>query len=150
MAARGQRLKQRRRSDYGFLLDYRTRWYVLDVLDFLYDSVVNAYLISHCSLHPTTSPQVGLVAHSSSDYFAPVSFPAVLDLGMRVTRLGNTSVTYEIGVFERAVEEVKAVGQFVHVFVDLKGAKPVPSEMAKPLREGLERLLVRDAQKSSL
>lgn len=77
---------------------------------YLFDSVVNTYLIKHCSLHPPTSPQIGLVVHSHCDYFAPTEFPAVVDLALRVSKLGKSSVTYEIGVFERGQEEVKAVG----------------------------------------
>src|SRR5579862_3965997 len=97
-------------------MSFRGEW--LSFACLRYDSIVNAYLAEHCSLRPSASPQIGLVVHSSSDYFAPVGFPAVLDLGLRVNKLGTSSVTYEIGVFERGVEEVKAVGSFVHVFVD--------------------------------
>ena len=107
-----------------------------------YDSIVNAYLIRHCCLHPSTSPQIGLVVHSSSDYFAPVGFPAVLDLGLRVNKLGTSSVTYEIGVFERGVEKVKAVGSFVHVFVDREKNRPVTEGVDTTTRDGLWKLLV--------
>src|SRR5436190_24060768 len=67
-----------------------------------YDSIVNTYLIMHCCLRPSTSPQIALVVHSSSDYFAPVGFPAMLDLGLRVNRLARSmlpsrSVVLEVG-----------------------------------------------------
>jgi acyl-CoA thioester hydrolase len=108
---------------------------------FLFDSVVNTYLIQHCALHPPTSPHIGLVVHSHCDYFAPIEFPAVVDLALRVSKLGKSSVTYEIGVFERGHDEVKAVGEFVHVFVDRETRRPGASGMAAELRKGLERLL---------
>jgi acyl-CoA thioester hydrolase len=79
--------------------------------------------------------------HSHCDYFAPIEFPAVVDLALRVSKLGKTSVTYEIGVFERGHEDVKAVGQFVHVFVDRETRRPRASGMADELRSGLEQLL---------
>lgn len=113
-----------------------------------FDSVVNTYLIKHCALHPPTSPQIGLVVHSHCDYFAPVEFPAVVDLALRVNKLGKSSVTYEIGVFERGVEEVKAVGEFVHVFVDRESRRPDAKGMADELKNGLERLVVEDAAQS--
>ena len=114
---------------------------------FLFDSVVNTYLITHCGLHPPTSPQVGLVVHSHCDYFAPISFPAVVDLCLRVKKLGKSSVTHEIGVFEQGKDEVAAVGEFIHVFVDAEGRKPTPEGMPAQMRQGLAKLLVKEASK---
>ncbi|KAL2357643.1 HotDog domain-containing protein [Cryomyces antarcticus] len=114
---------------------------------FLFDSVVNTYLINHCSLYPPSSSQIGLVVHSHCDYLAPVGFPAVVDLGLRVNKLGKSSVTYEIGVFERGVHEVKAVGNFIHVFVEREGRKPAMGGMAESLRTGLSALTVREKAK---
>jgi acyl-CoA thioester hydrolase len=81
------------------------------------------------------------VVHSHCDYFAPIEFPAVVDLALRVNKLGKSSVTYEIGVFERGQEEVKAVGEFIHVFVDRDTRRPGASGMAEELKSGLEQLL---------
>lgn len=110
----------------------------------LFDTVVNTYLIKHCNLHPTTSPQIGLVVHSHCDYISPVSFPAVLNLGLRVRKVGRSSVVYEIGIFEEGNGEVKAVGEFVHVFVDRGTMKPSAKGMSEELRKGLGRLEVTD------
>jgi acyl-CoA thioester hydrolase len=107
---------------------------------YLFDSVVNTYLINHCSLHPPTSSQIGLVVHSHCDYLAPIEFPAVVDLALRVNKLGKSSVTYEIGVFEAGQDEVKAVGEFVHVFVDRDSRRPGNTGMAAELKQGLEKL----------
>ncbi|KAH3913059.1 hypothetical protein HBI56_088290 [Parastagonospora nodorum] len=147
-------LKERRRSDYKFELEYRTRWSDNDqyfhmnnsVYYFLFDSVVNTYLIKHCSLHPPTSAQIGLVVHSACNYFAPVEFPAVVDLALRVNKLGKSSVTYEIGVFERGQEEVKAVGEFVHVFVDRESRRPGAFGMSEELKRGLQKLSAAEAK----
>jgi acyl-CoA thioester hydrolase len=116
---------------------------------FLFDSVVNTYLIKHCSLHPPTSSQIGLVVHSHCDYFAPIAFPAVVDLALRANKLGKSSVTYEIGVFEQGREEVCAVGEFVHVFVEREGMKPSSKGMTEAMREGLDRIRV-DEEKAKL
>jgi acyl-CoA thioester hydrolase len=120
----------------------------MDLLAPLYrfDSVVNTYLMQHCNLYPPTSPLIGLVVHSHCDYFAAVGFPALIDLGLRVKKLGNSSVTYEIGVFERGVEEVKAVGGFVHVFVDRESRRPRVEGMSEEMKEGLGRLVVDESK----
>lgn len=97
--------------------------------------------MTHCSLHPPSSPLIGLVVHSHCDYLAPVGFPAVVDLGLRVGKLGKSSVTYEIGVFEEGIDEVRAVGEFVHVFVDRETRKPRSDGMTDGMRNGLGSLL---------
>lgn len=106
-----------------------------------FDSVVNTYLIQHCSLEPATSAHIGLVVHSHCDYFAPIEFPAVVDLALRVNRLGQSSVTYEVGVFEHGHDEARAVGEFVHVFVHREARKPLTDGMPSELKEGLRRIL---------
>lgn len=83
------------------------------------------------------------MVHTHTDYFAPIAYPAVADLALRVNKLGRSSVTYEVGLFERGVNEVKAVGEFVHVFVDRETGRPVKSGMDGPLRRGLEKLCVK-------
>ncbi|PSS27473.1 hypothetical protein M430DRAFT_38247 [Amorphotheca resinae ATCC 22711] len=147
-------LKNRRRKDYGYLLEYRTRWSDNDMYDhmnnsiynFLYDSIVNTYLIEECGLHPPTSPQYGLVVHSHSDFFGSIAFPAVAELALRVNKLGKSSVTYEIALFERGVDEVKAVGEIVHVFVDRETGRPAAKGMNGDLKEGLRKILVQQSK----
>jgi len=89
---------------------------------------------------------VGLVVHSHCDYMAPTGFPAVVDLALRVNKLGKSSVTYEIGVFERGTEEVKAVGGFVHVFVERETMKPGTKGMGNDIRKGLEAIAMAEAK----
>ncbi|KAL3424028.1 hypothetical protein PVAG01_03309 [Phlyctema vagabunda] len=116
------------------------------IYNFLYDSVVNTYLIEHCHLHPPTSSQYGLVVHSHGDFFGSIAFPAVADLALRVNKLGKSSVTYEIGLFERGIEEVKSVGELIHVFVDRDTGRPATEGMNEQLKEGLQKLLVLESK----
>jgi len=147
-------LKNRVRADYPYILEYRTRWSDNDMYDhmnnsiynFLYDSVINTYLIENCGLHPPTSPQYGMVVHSHNDYFASISFPAVAELALRVNKIGNSSVTYEIALFEKGIEAVRSVGEFIQVFVDRDTARPNAKGMGEALRKGLERILVKPQQ----
>jgi acyl-CoA thioester hydrolase len=106
----------------------------------LYDSIVMDYLTNHCGVQATSSSVIGLVVSSYSDFYRPVGYPQVLELGLRVTKLGNRSATYEVGVFEEGVESAAAVGGYTHVFVGSSSRKAV--NMSEEVREGLERLFV--------
>ena len=108
--------------------------------------MVNTYLIEQCSLHPPSSPQYGLVVHSHADFFGSIAFPAVADLALRVNKLGKSSVTYEVGLFERGVQEVKSVGEITHVFVDRETGRPAASGMNEKLKEGLQKILVKQSK----
>ena len=107
-----------------------------------FDSVINTYLMEHCGLHPPTSAQHPLMAHTHCDYFAAISFPKVAELCLRVNKLGKSSVTYEVAVFEKNEKQVRAVGEFVHVFVDRPTQRPNANGMNGDLRRGLEKLVV--------
>lgn len=105
------------------------------------DSVVNTYLIESCGLKPTDSSStdpIGLVVSSQCNYFSSLSFPQVVDLGLRVSKLGTSSVTYEVGFFAQGSNAVAAVGGFTHVFVHPELRKPTP--MVENMRAGLSRL----------
>ena len=146
-------LRARTRACYPFVQTYRTRWSDNDqyghvnnsVYAFLIDSVVNAYLMAHCGLQPGASAHIGLVVASHCTYFASLAFPDVLELGLAVRKLGRSSVTYEVGVFRAGEEAVKAVGGFVHVFVERDGRRPV-AELDDEMRRGLEAILRRDEE----
>ena len=103
------------------------------------DSIVNSFLIERDHNDPALSPYRGLVVHSHTDYIAPMSYPCVAVLGLRVNHIGKSSVTYEVGVFTKADTEVKAVGELVHVFVDSKTGKPAPDGIDRFLRNALEQ-----------
>ncbi|KAF4956692.1 hypothetical protein FGADI_3681 [Fusarium gaditjirri] len=145
-------LKTRKREDYRFFLDYRTRWNDNDMYDhmnnsvynFLFDSIINAYLIENCGLHPPTAPQFGMCVHTHTDYFSSIAYPAVAELALRVNKLGKSSVTYETALFEKGKEEVKVVGEFVQVYVDRATNRPLKDGMASTLREKLQDLVVDD------
>lgn len=121
------------------------------VYTMLFDSIINTYLISHCGMDPFTvnkndSPgpamkQIAIIATSYCDYFASVAFPDVLELGLRVERLGKSSVTYEVGVFRKGEEDVKVVGGYTHVFVEREAMRPAAEGMEGAVRKGLEGLI---------
>jgi acyl-CoA thioester hydrolase len=77
------------------------------------------------------SPVIGLVIETQCNYFASVAFPESVTAGLRVTKLGNSSVRYEVGIFRGEEESASAQGHFVHVYVDRASRKPssIPEKM---------------------
>ena len=134
------------RRDYPHFQRVPTRWsdndvygHVNNVVYYSYfDTVVNAYLIEQGVLNPETSETIGLVIETQCNYFAPLSFPDPVVAGLRVARLGNTSVRYEVGLFRGDAHEAAAQGHFVHVYVDRETRRPVP--LPDALRAALEPL----------
>jgi acyl-CoA thioester hydrolase len=81
------------------------------------------------------------------DFFGSIAFPAVAELALRVNKLGKSSVTYEVALFEKGVEEVKSVGEFIHVFVERETGRPGTKGMNVDIKTGLQKIV---AQQSKL
>lgn len=137
---------QHRRGDYPHFQPITTRWHDNDVYGHVnnvtyysyFDSAVNAYLIEVGGLDIHSGEVVGFVVSSSCDYFASIAFPDAIEIGLRVGKLGNSSVQYELAVFKTGEDEACAAGRFVHVFVDRTSNRPVP--IPEALRGALARL----------
>jgi acyl-CoA thioester hydrolase len=91
----------------------------------LFDTAINGWINTNCAIEPLTVPWLGVVAESGCRYLAELRFPDPLFVGLAVTRLGNSSVTYRLGVWQQD-RSVAAVGHWVHVYVDRAGRRPVP------------------------
>ena len=98
----------------------------------LFDSAINGWQAEHATVDPTGDPTQGVVAESGCAFYAEVAFPAPLVVGIRVSRLGRSSVTYELGLFvdpwRSAVPDpgIKALGHWVHVEIDAATRRPTP------------------------
>jgi len=139
--------EQERRGNYGHFLEIPTRWmdndiygHVNNVVYYSYfDTVVNHYLIEAGGLDIHAGAVIGIAVESICRFHRSLAFPDLIDAGLRVGRLGNTSVRYEIGLFRRGDEPPAATGHFVHVFVDRENRRPTP--IPRGLRSALERLV---------
>jgi acyl-CoA thioester hydrolase len=121
-------------------MDYDVYGHVNNVVYYAYfDTVVNKYLIDHGALDPAAGPVIGLVVETQCRYHASLTFPETVEAGLRVARLGTSSVRYEIALFSSGRETPAAEGHFVHVYVDRATRRPVPLPPA--LRAALEPLL---------
>jgi len=99
---------------------------------------VNQYMLSQGVLDFDTSPTVSLVVETGCTFFSPISFPDLVDCGLRVAHLGSSSVRYEIGIFRNGDPRTAARGHFVHVCCARQTLTPVA--MPPGLRAALERL----------
>lgn len=91
-----------------------------------FDTAVNAWLINRGLLDIEHGGVIGLVVATSCAYFAPLSFPAEVEVGMAVEQLGTSSVIYRLGVFAPSGDRATAQGRFTHVYVDRNQRRPQP------------------------
>jgi acyl-CoA thioester hydrolase len=135
-------------SEYPHRLAIPTRWHDNDVYGHVnnveyyayFDTVINEYLIREGGLDIHGGDVIGLCAESHCEFHAPLAFPETVEAGLRVGRLGRSSVRYEVGLFGEGATEPAATGWFVHVFVEREARRAV--EIPPALRGALERLVV--------
>lgn len=134
------------RRDYARFRRITTRWMDNDVYGHVnnvvyysfFDTVVNATLIDEGLLDPVSSDVIGLVVETGCQYAAALSFPEDVEAGIRVSKIGTSSVRYEVGLFKTGLAEAAAEGLFVHVYVDAVTRRP--TAIPAPLRSFLETL----------
>jgi acyl-CoA thioester hydrolase len=135
------------RNAYRHFQVIPTRWmdndvygHVNNVIYYSYfDTVVNQYLIEQGVLDFEKSQTIGLVVETQCNYFAPITFPDIVHAGLRVAKLGNSSVRYEIGLFRNEEDIAAALGHFIHVYVDRASRKS--AQVPPDMRAALERIL---------
>lgn len=120
------------REAYRAFVELTTRWNDNDVYGHmnnvvhyaLFDTAVNQYLIEKGALDILGGDQIGLVVETRCSYFAEMAYPDRVTAGIRTDRVGNSSVTYGIGLFRNDADEAAAEGQFTHVYVDAATRRP--------------------------
>jgi len=135
------------RDNFGHFLPIQSRWADMDAYGHVnnaefysyIDTAVTGYLVSQGGHDKDAATAIGLVVESGCKYLKPLAFPSVIDCGVRVTKLGRSSVRYEVGVFAAYDPEPAALGFFVHVFVDRDTMRP--TDLPAHLRSALEPLL---------
>ena len=108
----------------------------------LFDTAINAWINTSCNIDPLTVPWQGVVAESGCRYLAELRFPDPLIVGLAVERLGNSSVTYRLALFQQD-QPLAAVGHWVHVYIDRATRRPMPVPGA--IRSLLESICSPDA-----
>ncbi len=136
------------RADYHFFAPITTRWNDNDIYGHVnnvtyysyFDTVANTYLIEHGQLDIHHADVVGFVVNSGCNYYSPIAFPDKLTAGLRVNRLGSSSVEYGIAIFKEGQDVAVADGHFVHVFVNRESNQSVPIPDA--IRQALAKILI--------
>ena len=122
------------RSDYGYFARIVTRWADCDPYGHVnnaqyysfFDSALSKMLVERGVIRAKDWNSIGLCIESQCKFHASLEFPANLDVGVRIGKLGDKSIRYEIAIFEEEAETPSATGYFVHVFVDPDTRRPVP------------------------
>ena len=135
------------RGAFRHFLPITTRWmdndvygHVNNVVYYAYfDTVVNRYLIERGVLDIRRGTVLGLVVETGCTYFTPLAFPETVHAGLRVARLGTSSVRYEVALFGGEAQVAAAQGHFVHVYVARDSRRP--TALPVPLRAALQDLL---------
>lgn len=134
-------------SEFPVLWPVPTRWddndhygHVNNVTYYSYfDSIVNRYLIDPGGLDIHAGQTIGFVVESHCRFLKAFAYPEQIDAGLRVGKLGSSSVRYELALFGEGEAPARAEGYFVHVFVDRATQRPAP--IPPRLREALQRLV---------
>ena len=131
------------RRAFPFFTRITTRWMDNDVYGHVnnvvyysfFDTAVNGYLIERGALDIHDGSVIGLVVETHCNFFAPLQFPQFVEAGLRVARVGTSSVRYEIGLFADEVPTCAASGHFVHVYVERQTRRPtaLPDALLKAL-----------------
>tara|TARA_R100001039_G_scaffold38077_2_gene38383 strand:- start:211 stop:684 length:474 start_codon:yes stop_codon:yes gene_type:complete len=146
-ASRNPANERPQRDAFGYLCPVDSRWADNDVYGHInnvmyysyFDSTINRYLIDQGGLDIHNGSVIAYVVSSGCDYFEAAAYPDALTIGMRVDKLGNSSVRYGLALFSENESgesgTAKALGFVVHVFVDRDSGRPV--SIPAPLREAL-------------
>lgn len=136
----------RARTGFGHFEAVGTRWADNDMYGHLnntvyyqlFDTAINSYVIRRTGALPLDCPYLAVTAQNGCRFHRELRFPQRLEVGLRVARLGRSSVTYDLGLFEEGGEESSATGHWVHVYVDRERRVPVP--VPEPVRAALADL----------
>ncbi|MBJ9984359.1 acyl-CoA thioesterase [Acinetobacter sp. S40] len=131
------------RDQFHFFLNIQTRWADNDIYGHVnnvtyysyFDTAANSLLIQHAGFDIRQSPLIGLVVDSACSFFQELSFPDIIEVGVAIAKIGNSSLRYELAIFKQHNIEPSAQGHFVHVFVDreTRESTAISDEMKKSL-----------------
>ena len=136
------------RSEYNHFILLGTRWNDNDIYGHmnnviyyeLFDTAVNKWLLTNNLLDIQNGKNIGLIVKSGCDFFSSFAYPEDIDAGIRVTKIGTSSVRYEVGLFRKNQQLSSADGFFIHVYVDRETNKPLPLDYT--FKKALDTLFI--------
>ena len=140
--------KPSNRSEYNYFTSLGTRWNDNDIYGHmnnviyyeLFDTAVNKWLLTNNLLDIQNGKNIGLIVKSGCDFFSSFAYPEDIEAGIRVTKIGTSSVRYEVGLFRKNQQLSSADGFFIHVYVDRETNKPLPLDYT--FKKALDTLLI--------
>lgn len=136
------------RQNYPFLFPIQTRWadndmygHVNNVTYYSYfDTAANALLIQHAGFNLQSTPIIGLVVDSACSFLSELSYPEIIEVGVGISKIGNSSLRYDLAIFKQGQNTAAAQGHFVHVFVDRQTRKS--TSIPQDMRDALTHFMV--------
>nr|WP_282449278.1 thioesterase family protein [Roseibium sp. CAU 1639] len=126
------------RSEFKSFQQIPTRWMDVDIYGHVnnvqylsfFDTAVNSWYVDQGLLDPIHSRDIFLVVETGCNYFSELTFPGVVSAGLRIEKLGSSSVVFRVGLFAGEASSTAAHGRFVHVHVDRQTRRPtaIPEE----------------------
>ncbi len=122
------------RAEFPHFETFPTRWRDNDVYAHMnnavyyeyVDTLVNGWLIRNGALGVPDGPVICLVAETGCTFHGALGFPEPVEGGLRVDRVGTSSITYGVGLFAPGAPTAAAFARFVHVCVARETRRPVP------------------------
>jgi acyl-CoA thioester hydrolase len=128
-----KRVTQWLKTDFTFFESITLRWADNDSYGHInnahyysfFDTAVDAFLLASDYRKYLAGERQTLVVASECRYFTQVSAPGWIRVGVRIGKIGKSSVTYEVAVFTDDSNMAAAQGLFVHVCVNKETQRPV-------------------------
>lgn len=141
------KIEAKQRDQYPFIFPIQTRWadndmygHVNNVTYYSYfDTAANALLIQHADFDIRNSETIGLVVESQCQFLQELSYPEIIEVGVAIAKLGNSSLRYDLAIFKQNQNHASAQGHFVHVFVDRQTRKS--TSISTEIRDALTAFL---------
>ena len=131
------------RDAYRWFCPITTRWHDNDIYGHVnnviyysyFDTAANALLIQKAAFDIHHSPIIGLVVNSSCHFLQELTYPEIIEVGVAIEKIGNSSLSYKLAIFKQGQDQASAQGHFVHVFVNRQSKKstPIPQQMRDAL-----------------
>jgi acyl-CoA thioester hydrolase len=100
------------------------------------DTAVTSYLANALERDLANDPVSYLVVENGCTYFSPIAFPDTVNCGLKVSKIGTTSMRFDLGLFRNDEPLAAAQGFFVQVCCDRATQRPIP--MPPRVRAALE------------
>lgn len=133
-------------TDFAVIYCQQVEWGDMDSFGHVnnvvyYTYAQNARIHYNSQLNLFNAKSFSVMAASSCRYFKPVCYPDTLWIGVRVKKIGNTSLVQEYSYYSTALDTIVASGESVVVYLDgANGQKKNIDDAKKTAIRALEKI----------